>query len=94
VSKRGHIPIRMCVGCRKRRKKDEMVRWTRSPEGVMVKGGRQAQGRGFHLCPDLGCLKVAQKKMAAFRAFESFDHLHTVSLGGMKNGCKTLNERI
>jgi len=66
VSKKGHIAIRMCVGCRKRMKKDEMARWICGPEGVMVRGGRQPRGRGFYLCPNLACLKVVQKKWGSF----------------------------
>jgi predicted RNA-binding protein YlxR (DUF448 family) len=66
VSKRGHIPIRMCIGCRKRMKKDEMVRWICGPEGGMVRGGHQPRERGFYLCPNLVCLKVAQRKWGSF----------------------------
>lgn len=62
MSKKGHIPIRMCIGCRKRMKKDEMARWICGPEGMMVRGGRHLQGRGFYLCPNLACLKRAQKR--------------------------------
>jgi predicted RNA-binding protein YlxR (DUF448 family) len=66
VRKRRHIPIRMCIGCRKRMKKDEMARWTCSPNGVMERGGCQPRGRGFYLCPNLACLKVAQKRWGVF----------------------------
>ncbi len=50
MSKRGHIPIRMCVGCRSRKRKEEMIRFTPGNE------------RGAYLCPDLKCLKRAEKK--------------------------------
>jgi len=64
MSKKGHIPMRMCMGCRKRRKKEEMVRFTRSSEGGIVSsnGKKNLSGRGFYLCPDMTCLKMAQKK--------------------------------
>jgi predicted RNA-binding protein YlxR (DUF448 family) len=63
MGKKGHIPIRMCIGCRKKRKKEEMLRLARSTDGVMlVNGKKNLSGRGFYLCPDLSCLKMAQKK--------------------------------
>ena len=63
MSKRGHVPLRMCTGCRQRRKKEEMVRLVLRPEGVMVLDGRKIlPGRGVYLCSDLACLRVARKK--------------------------------
>ena len=40
MSKKGHVPIRTCIGCRKKRKKEEMIWLTQSPEGV-VKSERE-----------------------------------------------------
>lgn len=51
--KSGHVPIRMCIGCRKRRPKHEMIRLTGN--GVDV-DGHQCEGRGFYLCPDQSCI--------------------------------------
>jgi hypothetical protein len=63
MSKRGHVPIRMCIGCRKKREKGEMIRLTQSSEGrVGVDERKHLQGRGLYLCPDLGCLSMAKKK--------------------------------
>jgi hypothetical protein len=63
MSKKGHIPIRMCIGCRKKRKKEEMVRFTQNSDGVVfINEEKDLNGRGFYLCPDLACLKMAQKK--------------------------------
>jgi uncharacterized protein len=53
MGKKGHVPVRMCIGCRSRRKKEELVRLTRNAEG----------GRGLYLCPDADCLRRAQKRM-------------------------------
>ena len=66
VSKKGHSAVRMCIGCRKRMNKDDMVRWICGSEGVMLRGGREPRGRGFYLCPNPACLKVAQKKWGSF----------------------------
>ena len=63
MSRKGHVPVRMCMGCRKRRKKEEMIRFTRAAGGEALALGRKNQdGRGLYLCPDLSCLKAAKKK--------------------------------
>ncbi len=63
VSKRGHIPIRMCMGCRKRREKKELIRLTKNAEGAFAPGEKKnSPGRGFYLCPDPECFTRAQKK--------------------------------
>jgi len=63
MSKKGHAPIRMCVGCRKKRKKGEMVRFTQDSNGIVfISEKKDLSGRGFYLCPDLMCLRMAQKK--------------------------------
>ena len=63
MSKKGHVPIRMCIGCRRKKKKDEMLRFTQMIDGVMLADKKKRMnGRGFYLCPNLVCLKMAQKK--------------------------------
>jgi len=63
MSKKGHVPIRTCIGCRKKRKKEEMIGLTLGPEGVIKVIQRMPhQGRGVYLCPDLGCFHMAKKK--------------------------------
>jgi predicted RNA-binding protein YlxR (DUF448 family) len=63
MSKKGHLPIRMCVGCRKRRKKEEMVRFKQGEDGILFVDEKKLNGRGFYLCPDVTCLRLAQKKI-------------------------------
>jgi len=64
MSKEGHVPIRMCVGCRKRRKKEEMVRFKQGEGGILfMDEKKKLNGRGFYLCPDVTCLRLAQKKI-------------------------------
>ncbi len=78
MTQKGHIPVRTCIGCRKKRKKGEMIWLAHGPEGVILAEGRKPhQGRGFYLCADLQCLKMARgrKKAAEFLGtmdFESF----------------------
>lgn len=58
------MPIRMCMVCRRRRDKSELVRAvSRDNEIVADRTGKQ-QCRGFYLCPE--CLGEIKKK----RVFE------------------------
>jgi hypothetical protein len=52
----------MCVGCRGRRKKEEMIHLVRTSDGLVPASGKTWSGRGSYLCPDSECLKKAQKK--------------------------------
>ena len=65
------IPQRQCMGCRERKAKRELIRVVRSPEGnVSLDFGGKANGRGAYLCPDLECLKKAQRSKALERSLE------------------------
>jgi len=74
MRKEGHVPIRTCMGCRRKRKKEEMIRFIQSPEGVIkVNGKKTPPGRGFYLCPDLDCLVMAKKKSRGMGFLERAD---------------------
>ena len=79
---RGHIPIRTCVGCRKRRPKSEMVRLT---AGGADGGGRAHPGRGVYLCPDATCIEKGlgrsdvRKRLGASCIAETLESLATVT---------------
>ena len=76
MSKKDHVPIRMCIGCRKKRKKDEMLRFIRGIDGVVfMNKKKRINGRGFYLCPDLICFKRAQKKEKGVGSLRSMDFL-------------------
>ena len=63
MSKGDHVPIRTCIGCRKKRKKEEMLRFIKGIDGVVfAKRKKNVDGRGFYLCPDLLCFKKGEKK--------------------------------
>ena len=73
---KGHVPIRMCIGCRKKKKKEEMIRLTQSSEGVLWMDERKRHhGRGFYLCPDFGCINIAKKKNRGIRFLEPMNFL-------------------
>lgn len=68
------IPMRMCMGCRERRPKRELVRVVRrAADGLVVLDptGKLA-GRGAYVCCDkLQCLEKAVKSRALERALEA-----------------------
>lgn len=57
-----HRPYRMCIGCRKARPKDELLRFVKSDEGQAVFDGDCSRGgRGFYLCPAPACFEQAHR---------------------------------
>ncbi|MCA1961737.1 MAG: YlxR family protein [Desulfomonile sp.] len=67
--KRGHIPIRQCIGCRTRRPKDELLRIVALDDNITICGRKQAaEGRGCYVCPKEGCVELALKKGRFSRA--------------------------
>ena len=87
MSKRGHVPVRMCIGCRGRRKKEEMIWLVQSPGGVVAVNRRKPhQGRGFYLCPDLQCLNMARKKRKGVGFLEAMDFRFPSARGFFKEG--------
>ena len=66
------IPMRMCVGCREMKPKQELIRVVKPPEGDCVIDFRgKASGRGAYVCRDTECLKKAQKSRALERGLEA-----------------------
>ena len=57
-----HIPLRMCVACRTRRPKNELIRITYDKANNAVLPEANNTGRGAYICPDPQCIKKAQKK--------------------------------
>ncbi|MFN4070324.1 MAG: YlxR family protein [Thermus caldifontis] len=47
-----HVPIRMCVACRRRRPKGELLRILLVPEGFRLDPTGKLPGRGAYVCPD------------------------------------------
>jgi len=68
MSKRGHVPVRTCAGCRKRRAKVELIRLVLNDEGQLSVDRRQRlPGRGVYLCQRPECLERAMKKRGLMR---------------------------
>ena len=65
------IPERMCVACREKKPKKEMIRVVRTAEGTLaIDETGKAPGRGAYICPTLECLERARKTNAIGRAIE------------------------
>jgi predicted RNA-binding protein YlxR (DUF448 family) len=75
VSKRGHVPVRMCMGCHQRKQKEMLIRLVKSSDGTFsLDETREAYGRGYYLCPDRSCLKMARKKLKGLGTMGLMDH--------------------
>jgi len=74
MTEEGHIPVRTCVGCRKKKKKEEMVWLAQRPEGMVVVDAKKPhRGRGVYLCRDDECLRMARKRKKGFEFFGPTD---------------------
>ena len=59
---RAKQPERLCVGCREKHPKGELIRIVRSPAGaISVDASGKSPGRGAYLCPREECLAAARK---------------------------------
>ena len=64
-------PLRTCVGCRRRRPQDELVRVVRLADGSL-EVGRTLPGRGAWLCiDDPGCFRLAVERKGLVRSFRA-----------------------
>jgi hypothetical protein len=66
-----HVPVRTCVGCRRRRPRGELVRLIAGAAGaVILDTPARAPGRGAYLCRDSGvaCLRAAQRRRGLSRS--------------------------
>ncbi len=54
----GHTPVRRCLGCRSRRRKDELIRLAYvEGKGLVVDREQRMPGRGAYLCYEEGCFR-------------------------------------
>ncbi|RJQ47271.1 MAG: YlxR family protein [Gaiellales bacterium] len=63
--RRGHVPLRTCAGCGRRRAARELVRFAVSSDGracLALDADGLAGGRGVWVCPSRECLEKAQKR--------------------------------
>jgi len=62
LTKLRKIPQRVCVGCREKKPKKELIRIVRTPEGnVDIDLTGKKSGRGVYICAQKECLHSATK---------------------------------
>ncbi len=65
-------PVRMCVGCRQMKEKQELIRVIRTQEGEFcVDTTGKKNGRGAYLCKDPECFSQAIKNHGLERSFKT-----------------------
>ncbi len=63
-------PLRMCMVCRKRLDKNELIRIAKNSDGeIVIDIDGKAPGRGAYLCKKVDCVSASQKRKALERAF-------------------------
>lgn len=67
--KKGHVPVRTCVACRRKRPAWEMIHLkARGDTAVILPARADLPGRGCYLCPREECISAALKKCSIQRA--------------------------
>jgi predicted RNA-binding protein YlxR (DUF448 family) len=66
------VPERTCVGCRTTRRKPDLVRIARMPDGsIVVDRTGSGPGRGAYVCRDHACVGLAARRGALARALRA-----------------------
>lgn len=60
-SKKGHIPIRSCVICRKKDEKSNLQRFIIEKGSIVFDEKQNMHGRGFYHCGNLQCVEKLEK---------------------------------
>lgn len=71
MARQRKIPQRMCVGCKVKKNKRDLVRVVRTPEQELcVDLTGKKSGRGAYICPSIDCLQKALKNKGLERSLE------------------------
>ena len=65
-----HIPLRMCVACRKMQPQHELIRFVCSDGVSELDIDKKKFGRGAYICRSEECIKKAAKKNVLSRHFK------------------------
>ena len=63
------VPVRTCVGCRRRAPQRALVRF--AVVAGRLEAGRTLPGRGAYMCRSRACLEAAQQRRAFARALRA-----------------------
>ena len=62
MARKRKIPLRICVGCRAKRPKQDLIRLVRTPQGdLRLDPGGKISGRGAYICRQKTCFEKALK---------------------------------
>jgi len=62
MNKKMKVPIRTCIGCNTRKPKKEMIRIVINSLGnCEIDPSGKKSGRGFYICYNIACVKLADK---------------------------------
>ena len=74
ANRKGHIPVRTCIGCGAKQSKNELIRLVVDPDGLVVRDDwGKGKGRGAYVCPNNSCWKSLQKEHILRKAFRRED---------------------
>lgn len=66
------ISVRLCVGCREMKPKNQLVRIVKNKENeISIDLTGKKSGRGAYLCSDCDCIEKAKKAGRLEKVFES-----------------------
>ena len=61
--KKGHIPIRMCIVCKERKPKFDLIRLVADKNGIVRRDDKgRLGGRGAYVCPKKECIEQVMKR--------------------------------
>ena len=63
------VPLRMCMACRERKSKKEMLRVVKNESGVHLDFSGKAEGRGAYLCNSEACFNKLLRYKLVNKAF-------------------------
>jgi predicted RNA-binding protein YlxR (DUF448 family) len=63
--------FRMCVSCRARKPKTELIRITANQNGAVIDQKKQCAGRAIYVCKNEHCIEVLKKSNAIKRLLQT-----------------------
>lgn len=64
------VCLRMCMACREKKRKEQLIRVVKQKNGVIfIDKTRKADGRGSYVCNSSECLELLRKKRGLERSF-------------------------
>lgn len=86
------LPQRMCVACRYKGTKDELIRLARTTQGrITLDLAGTCAGRGAYLCRNPACWNTAIKRRSLERALR-LETLHPEDLANLKAFAQSLKQ--